>query len=162
MQKTTGRKTLTAPKFWIVLARSHRALTLLVEHSIANAGLCLSDFMVIEALLHKGPLTITEIQQKVLLALGSMTAAVDRLEQKGLIVRKTTTADRRARLLQLTAEGKKVATQVFKTHSADLQNVMAILSDTEMQQTYETLKKLGLHAARMLGNQKLEAVSKGR
>ncbi len=157
-----GTKKLTAPKFWTVLARSHRALTLLVERSIASAGLCLSDFMVIEALLHKGPLTITEIQQKVLLALGSMTVAVDRLEKKGLIIRKTTAADRRARLLQLTAEGRKTAMQVFKAHAADLEKVMSILSDTEMQQTYATLKKLGLHAAEILDNQKLEATGKGR
>lgn len=100
-------KTLTASKFWIVLARSHRALSLLVEESIADAGLCLSDFMVIEALLHKGPLTITEIQQRVLLAMGSMTVAVDRLEKKGLIIRKSSSADRRVRVLQLTAEEKR-------------------------------------------------------
>ena len=156
------KKTLTASKLWIVMARSHRALTLLVERSIGDSGLCLSDFMVIEALLHKGPLTITEIQQKVLLALGSMTVAVDRLEHKGLIVRKTTAADRRARVLQLTAEGKKRATQVFKAHSADLEVIMAILSDTEMQQTYATLRKLGLHAAEALANHKLGAMTKGR
>jgi len=76
------------PKLWIVLARAHRALSMLVERSIANTGLCLSDFMVLEALLHKGPLTITAIQDKVLLATGSMTAAVDRVESKGLAYQK--------------------------------------------------------------------------
>jgi MarR family 2-MHQ and catechol resistance regulon transcriptional repressor len=157
-----NKKNLTAAKLWIVLARSHHSLTLLVEQSIANAGLCLSDFMVIEALLHKGPLTITEIQQKVLLAVGSMTVAVDRLEKKGLIVRKTTAADRRARVLQLTPEGKKIAVNVFKAHSADMEKVMSILNNTEMQHTYAALKRLGHHAAETLDNQKLEAMSKGR
>ena len=47
----------------------------------------LTDFAALEALLHKGPLTIAEIQAKVPLALGSMTAAVDRLEKKGFIIR---------------------------------------------------------------------------
>lgn len=150
-------KTLTASKFWIVLARSHRALSLLVEESIADAGLCLSDFMVIEALLHKGPLTITEIQQKVLLAIGSMTVAVDRLEKKGLIIRKSSSADRRVRVLQLTAEGKKTARKVFKTHAADLESVMAILSQEEMLRTYSTLRKLGLHSAETLERQQLES-----
>ena len=51
------------------------------------SGLGLTDFAVLEALLHKGPLTITEIHRKVLLALGSITAAVDRPEKKGLIIR---------------------------------------------------------------------------
>src|SRR5437667_7620357 len=52
---------LKAPKLWIVLARCYRALALSVERSMADLGLCLSDFMVLEALLHKGPLTISEI-----------------------------------------------------------------------------------------------------
>ena len=152
-----SRKLLTASKFWIVLARSHRALSLLVEQSIAEAGLCLSDFMVIEALLHKGPLTITEIQQKVLLALGSMTVAVDRLEAKGLIIRKYSSADRRVRVLQLTAIGRKTARKVFKTHAADLEALTTNLSQDEMLQTYSTIKMLGLSAARTLEQQQTEA-----
>src|SRR5258708_4473921 len=66
---------ITAPRLWLVIMRSHRALTLLAEESITKAGLCLTDFAALEALLHKGPLTISEIQNKVLLASGSMTAA---------------------------------------------------------------------------------------
>jgi len=58
---------------------------LLVEQSITSAGLCLTDFAALEALLHKGPLTITQIQEKVLLVSGSMTAAIDRLEKRGLV-----------------------------------------------------------------------------
>ena len=76
-------KEVNAAKLWIVLARCHRVLAISVERSIAGLGLCLSDFMVLEALLHKGPLTISEIQAKVLLASGSMTAAVDRVEADG-------------------------------------------------------------------------------
>src|ERR1700683_5514600 len=86
---------MTAPKLWIVLARCHHALNLLVERDIAVLGLCLSDFMVLEALLHKGPLTISEIQAKVLLASGSMTAAVGRLESGGVAVRKGAATARR-------------------------------------------------------------------
>ena len=56
---------ITAPRLWLVILKSHRALSLLAEQSIANTGLCLTDFATLEALLHKGPLTITEIQDKV-------------------------------------------------------------------------------------------------
>src|SRR5216683_4715072 len=76
---------ITAPRLWLVIAKSFRALSLVAEQSIANTGLCLTDFAALEALLHKGPLTITEIQDKVHLASGSMTAAVDRLEKLGLV-----------------------------------------------------------------------------
>jgi MarR family transcriptional regulator, 2-MHQ and catechol-resistance regulon repressor len=138
---------MTAPKLWMVLSKCHRALGLLAERSIAQAGLCLSDFMVLEALLHKGPLTITAIQAKVLLASGSMTAAVDRVEKKGLVVRKTTPTDRRARLLELTPEGRSVAKALFEKHAQDLETLMSALSDGEKQTLYALLKKLGLSAA---------------
>ena len=55
----------------VQVVEDHHALRLLAERSIANTGLCLSDFGALEALLHKGPLTITEIQDKVMLASGS-------------------------------------------------------------------------------------------
>lgn len=138
---------VTGPQLWIVLAKCHRALSRLVESTIEASGLCLSDFMVLEALLHKGPLTITEIQAKVLLASGSMTVAVDRVERKGLVVRRTTPGDRRARLLELTTEGRRLAVSMFKKHARDLEAVMSVLDDDEKQQLYGPLKKLGLSAA---------------
>ena len=85
----------------------YRAVQTLTEASIACTDLCPTDFAALEALLHKGPLTITEIQNKVLLASGSMTAAVDRLENRGLLVRKSTLSDRRAPVLELTREGRR-------------------------------------------------------
>src|SRR3984893_9425236 len=106
-----------APRLWIVLSRGYRALSQIAERSVAEAGLGLSDFAALEALLHKGPLTITEIQAKVLLASGSMTAAVDRLERKGLISRKTTPRDRRAKILELTPEGRRVVEAAYQRHA---------------------------------------------
>src|SRR5262250_2315899 len=98
MKKTASR--IAAPQLWWVMNRSHHAVRLLAEQSIMNAGLCLTDFAALEALLHKGPLTITQIQEKVLLASGSMTAAIDRLEKRELVVRKSTPKDRRARIIE--------------------------------------------------------------
>jgi MarR family transcriptional regulator, 2-MHQ and catechol-resistance regulon repressor len=136
-----------AGQLWVVLARCHRALSLLVERSVANAGLGLSDFMILEALLHKGPLTIGEIQLKVLLASGSMTAAVDRLERKGCIIRKLDAQDRRARVLELTPEGRKLIKKISAKHLAELQTWVSVLNEKEMEQAYGILRKLGLHAA---------------
>jgi MarR family 2-MHQ and catechol resistance regulon transcriptional repressor len=141
---------ITAPKLWWVIARSHHALRLLADRSIANTGLCLTDFAALEALLHKGPLTISEIQDKVMLASGSMTAAIDRLENMRLVVRKSTAKDRRARVVQLTPEGKRVATASFEKHAKDLEQVASILTEEDKTQLYESLKKLGLFAAERL------------
>jgi MarR family 2-MHQ and catechol resistance regulon transcriptional repressor len=145
---------ITAPRLWTVITRSHRALSLLAEESIAQAGLCLTDFAALEALLHKGPLTISEIQGRVLLASGSMTAAVDRLEKLGLVVRKSSPSDRRARVVDLTPKGKRVAASKFKQHAKDLEELMSALSRAEKEQVYRSLKKLGLLAAGKLDQQK--------
>lgn len=148
MKKTPGR--ITAPQLWLVITRSHHALRILAEHSITKAGLCLTDFAALEALLHKGPLTISQIQEKVLLASGSMTAAIDRLEKRGLVVRKFTSSDRRARVVELTQEGKRVAAEYFEKHARDLEALMSALSAEEKRQVFASLKKLGLLAEQKL------------
>jgi MarR family transcriptional regulator, 2-MHQ and catechol-resistance regulon repressor len=144
---------MKAPRLWLVIAKSYRALSLLAEQSIANTGLCLTDFVALEALLHKGPLTISQIQDKVRLASGSMTAAVDRLEKLGLVVRKSSPSDRRARVVELTVRGKRLAASCFKRHATDLETLMSVLSEGEMEQLYGSLKKLGLLAAEKLDQQ---------
>jgi len=147
---------ITAPRLWTVMTRSHRAVQRLAEASIARTDLCLTDFAALEALLHKGPLTITELQNKVLLASGSMTAAVDRLEKRGLLVRKASPSDRRARVLELTREGRRLADTCFERHASDLEALMSVLSSTEKTALYSSLKKIGLRVAQML--QKLDPI----
>jgi MarR family 2-MHQ and catechol resistance regulon transcriptional repressor len=144
---------ITAPRLWLVILKSYRVLSLLAEQSIADTGLCLTDFAALEALLHKGPLTITQIQEKVRLASGSMTAAVDRLEKLGLVVRRASPSDRRARVLELTAKGKRLAAASFEKHAKDLEALMSGLTEKEMERLYGSLKKLGLLAAEKLEEQ---------
>jgi MarR family 2-MHQ and catechol resistance regulon transcriptional repressor len=155
--KKSGR--MNAPRLWLVIAKSYRALSLLAEQSIANTGLCLTDFVALEALLHKGPLTISEIQDKVRLASGSMTAAVDRLEKLGLVVRKSSPSDRRARVVELTVQGKRLAVSCFERHAKDLEALMSVLSEREMERLYGSLKKIGLLAAAKLDRQAAELKS---
>jgi MarR family 2-MHQ and catechol resistance regulon transcriptional repressor len=138
---------VTAPRLWLVLAKCYRALSQIAERSIDDAKLGLSDFAALEALLSKGPLTITEIQAKVMLASGSMTAAVDRLEKKGLIKRGPSPSDRRAKVLHLTPEGRRVVESAFSRHAAELESVMTVLNSNEKHQLHSLLKKLGLFAA---------------
>jgi MarR family transcriptional regulator, 2-MHQ and catechol-resistance regulon repressor len=141
---------ITAAKLSIVLARCQRAIAIAVERSMAGLGLCLTDFMVLEALLYKGPLTISEIQAKVLLASGSMTAAVDRVESLGLLVRKTTSTDRRARVLELTPAGRRLIRSVYGKHSEHLEKLMSVLDADEKRHLYSGLKKLGRFVAETL------------
>src|ERR1700692_65272 len=155
----TKSNAITAPRLWLVIAKSYRALSLLAEQSIANTGMCLTDFVGIEALLHKSPLTISEIQDKVRLASGSMTAAVDRLEKLGLVVRKASPSERRARVVELTVQGKRLAASCFERHAKDLEALMSVLSEREMEQLYGSLKKLWRRAAEKLDQQEAKVKS---
>ena len=137
---------ITAPQLWIVLSRAYAAIAHYAEHSIAAQGLCLSDFMVLEVLLHKGPLTISAIGEKVLLASASMTSAIDRVERLGLVHRLTSAADRRIRTVELTSAGRKLITKLFAAHQQDLEALAADLCCTERKSLYASLKKIGLSA----------------
>ena len=137
-----------APRLAIVLARCWRAVGQVAEESVREAGMCLTDFVALEALLHKGPLTITEIQEKVGLASGSMTAAVDRLEEKGFIRRKPSSGDRRAKLLELTPKGRQTVKRVFSHHAAMLESAMKVLNHAEKSQASCALEKIRLVRSR--------------
>src|ERR1700733_13800429 len=96
-----GMKTeqrITASPLWVVLVKAFGSLVSYVEGAFASQSIGLSHFMVLEVLLHKGPLTISVIGEKVLLASASMTSAIDRLEGRGLVRRRSCSSDRRVRL----------------------------------------------------------------
>jgi len=121
------------------------------EKSISALEMCGSDFAVLEALLHKGPLPINEIGKKVLLTSGSITVAVDRLETKGLVERRAHGTDRRAKIVHLTKEGRKVITRVYANHAADMERLAsASLTRAERKTLIRLLKKIGFEAARAL------------
>ena len=151
---------ISAPRLWLVLARAYGSMVDYIEGSIVAQGLGLSDFMVLEVLLHKGPLTISAIGQKVLLASASMTSAIDRLEKRGLVRRKTCDSDRRIRFVELTDSGKAFIEEIYARHEKDLEAVIGGLGDEERQVIYEGLKKIGLAAKVAKPTQKGDAESK--
>src|SRR3989442_6913337 len=96
-----------ADHVWLVMMKAMRALTKYAAAGIEETGLGLSDFAVLEVLLHKGPLPVNTIGPKVGLTSGSISVAIDRLESKGLVGRGSDPQDRRARVVHLTQEGRK-------------------------------------------------------
>src|SRR2546427_8111496 len=88
----------TGVHVFLVLWKAARAVEAYAEKSVSELQMCGSDFAVLEALLHKGPLPINEIGKKVLLTSGSITVAVDRLEKRGLAERRAHGSDKRARI----------------------------------------------------------------
>jgi MarR family 2-MHQ and catechol resistance regulon transcriptional repressor len=140
------REQISAPRLWLVMARAYRAIGAYIEGSVAAQGIGLSDFMVLEVLLHKGPQTISAIGEKVLLASASMTSAIDRLESHGLARRKSCNSDRRIRLIELTDEGREFIEELYVRHEKDLEFIASELSNEERRSLYEGLKKFGLAA----------------
>jgi MarR family 2-MHQ and catechol resistance regulon transcriptional repressor len=143
---TTEQTKISAPRLWLVLARAYGSIVNYIEGSFVSQGLGLSDFMVLEVLLHKGPLTISAIGEKVLLASASMTSAIDRLEKRGLVRRKTCDSDRRIRFVELTDCGKAFIEEIYARHEKDLEAVISVLDDEERRVIYDGLKKIGLAA----------------
>ena len=132
---------------FLVLWKSARAVEAYAEKSISQLEMCGSDFAVLEALLHKGPLPINEIGKKVLLTSGSITVAVDRLETKGLVERRAHGSDRRARIVHLTKEGRKLITRVYADHAADMEHLTSTsLTRAERVTLIRLLKKIGYEA----------------
>ena len=136
---------------WLVLSRAARAIAGHAERSIASLDLCMSDFAVLEVLLHRGPLPVNTIGRKVLLTSGSITTAVDRLETQGLVERRDHPTDRRARVVHLTVAGKKLITRVFAEHERHMEEAAAALDAKERRTLVRLLRTLGLAAAEKLG-----------
>ena len=143
---------------FLVLWKAARAAQAYAEKSISELEMCTSDFAVLEALLHKGPLPVNEIGKKVMLTSGSITVAVDRLEAKGLVERRAHGTDRRARIVHLTKEGRKLITRAYADHAADLERLAsASLTRAERETLIGLLKKIGYKAAATLGQSKEES-----
>lgn len=128
---------------FLVIWKTYRALLAHADASKKRLGLGDSDFRVLEALLHKGPLPVNTVGHKVELTTGSITAAVDRLERKNLVVRKNDENDRRVRLVELTPEGRRLSKKIFAEHQKDMEAAAQNLGSEERAILINLLKRLG-------------------
>ena len=140
--------TSRALKLWVVLARAYSAIAGEVEADIGRHDLTTTEFGILEALHHKGPLLLGEIQRKVLVTSGGITYLVDRLVAKGLVKREPSPDDRRARYAVLTPAGARLIGRIFPPHAQFLTDVMSTLTPEEQTVATTLLRKLGLSAAR--------------
>ena len=145
-QRTTSRKDSTGVHVWLVFMKAFQALFPHAAESIKRTELGDSDFRVLEVLLHKGPLPVNTIGPKVWLTPGSISVAVDRLVEKGLVSRKDHPDDRRVRRVELTAKGRALITRGFREHASAMETAVGVLSKDERLTLLRLLKKLGKHA----------------
>src|ERR1700694_3224387 len=135
---------------WLVMMKAMRALTRYAAAGIEETGLGLSDFRVLEVLLHKGPLPVNTIGPIVDLTPGSISTAVDRLVAKGLVSRVESAEDRRVRIVALSARGKDLIASAFRKHSGQMKRVFTELGPEELRGLEVRLKKVGKRAAALM------------
>jgi len=138
----------SAPHIRLVLWKAAKSIEKVDHVSISETGLQISEFAILEVLLHKGPLPINMIGQKVLLTSGSMTAAVNRLQKKGYVTRVRDEEDGRCFQVHLTETGNRVIQTAYNRHAQNLEKITSVLSDWERDELVRLLKKIGLHARR--------------
>lgn len=129
---------------WLKLWRTSRAVEIYAVKAVMKMGMdldCVSDFAMLEILMHNGPLPVNEIGSRVLLKSASMTVAVDRLEKKGLVVRKNDPRDRRTRVVHLTAKGDKFIKKAWAMHATDMEKIVESLNEKERKDLVRVLKK---------------------
>lgn len=136
---------------WLALWRVAHDLERVARADIAALGLCLSDFAVLEALLHRGPQPVNAIAETVMLTSGSMSTAVDRLEGRGLVRRAQDSRDARVRIVDLTSEGRALIEPAYQAHAATMDESFAALGEAERTELLKTLLALRRDARRTEG-----------
>jgi MarR family 2-MHQ and catechol resistance regulon transcriptional repressor len=136
-----------ALRLWVTLARAHAAIAAHATDDAARHGLTLAEFGILEALYHRGPMLLGEVQRRILVSSGGITFLVDRLTDKGLVERRSCPEDRRARYAALTPRGEALVAEIFPQHAAVIEHAMAGLSSEELRVAADLTRTLGLHAA---------------
>jgi len=144
----TDHETQTALQLWVILTRALRSIEQPLHRQVEAHGLTLTEFAVLEALLHKGPLPMGVIGEKILLTSGSTTYVIDKLEQRGLLQRRRCTDDRRVLHVDLTDDGRALIEAVFPEHAQLIRTLTEGLSTNEQGHVADQLKRLGRFAER--------------
>ncbi len=139
--------TATALKLWVVLARANSSIEAHVVADIERHGFTPAEFGVLEALYHKGPLLLGDVQRRTLVSSGGTTFLIDRLEKRKLVERRLCVTDRRARYAALTAAGRARMAEIFPAHAEVVRRALAGLGLADQRQVTALLRVLGEEAA---------------
>jgi MarR family 2-MHQ and catechol resistance regulon transcriptional repressor len=131
---------------YVVLSRASQWVNAHADKDIKSYGLNRTEFGVLELLYHKGAQPIQQIGGKVLMSSGNITYVVDKLEQKGVVKRKASTADRRLIYAEITQVGRAFIEEVFPKHAEVVHQALGGLTDEEKRLAAQLLKKLGKFA----------------
>ncbi len=138
-----SRKETTALNTYIKLIRAAESLNSRIKLSLSNSGLTESQFNILEALMHLGPLCQKDLGSKLLKSGGNITMVVDNLEKRGLVKRERGAKDRRYFTVHLTKQGKHLIEKLFPSQTAAIVKEVGILSESEQIELQRLCKLLG-------------------
>jgi MarR family 2-MHQ and catechol resistance regulon transcriptional repressor len=118
-------------------ARNHAA------HQLVSTGLTLTQFAVLEALYHLGPMSLSDVAEKILTTGGNLTMVVGNLEKQDLAQRQRAAGDGRVMMVSLTPKGKKLIRDVFPLHADAIAKFLSILSHKDQERLSRLCRKLG-------------------
>ena len=131
-----------ARRLLIVMSRAFKAMTTPMRQHLARWDLSPTEFAVLEALYHKGPLPLGEVAGRVLVTGASTTYCAKALEQRGLMRRRPSREDQRVVFAELTEAGRALIAEVFPAHTEELRRTMSGLTRQEKRAAAELLRKL--------------------
>jgi len=133
-----------ALEVYIKLSRAAETVETQVNCHLKNYGLTWSQFGVLEALFHLGPLHQQELAAKILKSRGNLTLVVDNLVKRGLVTRERDESDRRYVTICLTGAGRQLISDIFPRHVRQVVDTIGVLSPEEQQLLAALCRKLGL------------------
>jgi len=139
-----AKKEVRALSTYVKLMRAVESITARIHKHLTSVRLTLSQFAVLEALYHLGPLSQKEIGQKILRSSGNITMVIDNLEKRHYVTRERKKEDRRFMIIRLTDEGFELISKIFPLHAAVIAREIGVLSATEQETLARLCKKLGL------------------
>jgi len=128
---------------FIKLVRAAESFVSRTSSEYDKEGLTTSQFGVLEALFHLGPLCQKELASKILKSSGNMTLVIDNLEKRSLVRRTRDAEDRRYYRIHLTDQGRDLMTSLFPRHAQRIREEMASLSPAEQAELGRLCKILG-------------------
>jgi MarR family transcriptional regulator, 2-MHQ and catechol-resistance regulon repressor len=135
-----------ALQLFVVLTKAYQSIQKIDYDNIRSHGFNPTEFAVLELLYSKGPHPLQHIGGEILITSGSITYVIDKLEKKGLLIRRACNKDRRVSYAVLTDKGTATMNRIFPQHAQLLSQVLAGLTTEEQEAATLLLKKLGLHA----------------
>jgi MarR family 2-MHQ and catechol resistance regulon transcriptional repressor len=128
---------------FVKLARAANTVLSYTNANLEPAGLSPSQFAVLEALYHVGPLRLGDLARRILKSSGNLTLVVDNLEKHGLVQRRKQGDDKRFILATITPAGEKLISSIFPNHARRITEIMGRLTSEEQEQLSNLCRKLG-------------------